>query len=322
MKNFLQDNWQKEEQLEQRSIREGFGDAIVKIGEKNKDIVVLNADLPESLKVNNYRKKFPDRFFQVGVAEQNMAGIATGLSHYGKIPFITSFAAFSPGLNFSQIRQAAICNQNLKIVSSHYGVNAGEDGASLQMNEDVAMMKALPNMTIVSPADYNQAVQATDAITRLKGPAYLRVTRAEFPVFINPKSNFEIGKSQKIFEGSDITIVATGSLVYESLQAIIPLMNEGISIDFLNIHTLKPLDEAEIIASSKKTKKVLIVEEHNVWGGIGESITRILSEKFPVKVSCLGIEDVFGRSGSHRDLWKLYGLDREQIRRKAMSLLS
>lgn len=314
--NYFLQNWQNEDQLDQKAIRDGFGDGIVREAAKNEQIVVLNADLPSSLRLEQFIETFPERYIQIGVAEQNMAGIATGLSHYGKIPFITSFAAFNPALNFAQIRTAAMSKLNLKVISSHYGLNVGPDGASAQMESDVAMMKAIPGTTILIPADYNQAIQATQALAIHKGIDQLRVTRAKFPVFINPESDFEIGKAQKLMEGEDLTIVATGSMVYETLKAV-----EGMNVDFLNIHTVKPLDEGAIIESVRKTGKVVVIEEHNIWGGLGESVARVISENHPVKMKIIGIQDTFGESGEHKELWEKYGLSRNHIREKILGFL-
>ncbi len=314
MANYLLDNFEEESSLEKRAIREGFGEAIVRVGAKNEDVVVLNADLPGSLKLEGFMEAFPERFLQIGVAEQNMASIAVGLSHYGKIPFITSFASFSPGLNFAQIRIGAIKNQNIKVVSSHYGLNVGADGSSAQMESDVAMMKAIPGMVIVNPADFNQAKTLTHLITQIQGPCYMRLTREKFPVFINIEAPTEIGKLQKLIEGDELTVIATGSMVYETLQAVLSLPDQGKGIELLNLHTIKPIDEESILESANKTGRVLVVEEHNIWGGVGESIARILSEKYPVPVMIIGINDTFGESGDHRSLWKKYGLDREVIK--------
>lgn len=311
--NYLLCNYQEEEKLEKKAIRDGFGEAICDIAENNSEVVVLNADLPGSLKLEKFIEKYPDRYIQVGVAEQNMAGIATGLGNYGKIPFITTFAAFSPGVNFSQIRLAAIGGTIIKIVGSHYGLNCGKDGASAHMNSDVSMMRSLPGMVIVNPADVNQANQATHAIANTKDISYLRVTREKFPVFIDPKSEFIIGKAQKLLDGEDITVISTGSMVYESLKAIESIVADGKTVDFINIHTIKPLDEEAIIESAKKTEKVVVIEEHSIQGGLGEGVARCLSENHPTKMKLIGVKDVFSESGSHRDLWKKYGLDRESI---------
>lgn len=309
MNKFLVKNWDKEKELPSKASREGFGDAITIIGEKNKDIVVLNADLPDSLKVKAFASKFPNQYLQVGVAEQNMAGIAHGLAHYGKIPFITSFAAFSPGLNYSQIRLAAMSGANMKIVGSHYGLNVGPDGASAQMNEDVAIMKSIPRMVVVNPGDYVQAVQATWAISKSTDISYLRVTREKFPIIFTPDSKFEIGKAQKLMDGTKATVIATGSMVYESLMAV-----KDLDVDFLNIHTIKPLDEEAILQSAQKTKKVIVIEEHNVIGGLGESVASVLSQQLPTPLKLIGIQDTFGESGNHKELWVKYGLDRSSIK--------
>lgn len=321
MTNYLVNNYKNEDELEKRAIREGFGEAIVQVGAKNEDVVVLNADLPGSLKLEAFMEAFPERFLQVGVAEQNMASIAVGLSHYGKVPFITSFAAFSPGLNFAQIRVGAIKGQNIKVVSSHYGLHVGPDGSSAQMESDVAMMKAIPGMVIVNPADFNQAKTLTHLIAENRSPSYLRLTREKFPVFLNPDAHTEIGKAQKLIEGEKLTVIATGSMVYETLQAILSLPDQGAGVEFLNLHTIKPLDEDAILESAAKTGKVVVVEEHNIWGGVGESVSRVLSEKHPVPVKIIGMKDTFGESGDHRDLWKKYGLDRSEISSQISTML-
>lgn len=312
--NYLVENYKDENNLKMRAIRDGFGEAIISIANENDKVVVLNADLPGSLKLQDFIEVFPERYLQVGVAEQNMASIAVGLSHYGKVPFITSFTAFSPGLNFSQIRIGAMKNQNFKIVSSHYGLHVGPDGASAQMESDVAMMKAIPNMVITCPADFNQAKTLSHLISRHNGPCYLRLTREKFPVFFDQNAQTEIGKIQKLLDGDKLTVIATGSMVYETLQAILSLPEGGKGIEFLNLHTLKPIDQEGILESVKKTGRLIIVEEHNIWGGVGESITRFLAEEFPVPVKIIGIQDTFGESGEFKNLWSKYGLSRDSIK--------
>lgn len=306
----LLSNWSDESALTKKSIRAGWGDGIVQLSRKNQHVVVLNADLPGSLKLEGFINEFPDRYFQVGVAEQNMAGIATGMAHAGKIPFITSFAAFSPGLNFSQIRLAAMSHLPLKVVWSHYGLNVGPDGASAQMESDIAMMRALPNVRVFSPADYNQAIQMVSAMADRHEVDYIRVTRADFPVFLDPTIPCEIGKAQKLLDGKDVTIIATGSMVYESLQVAQMLVATGNSVDFLNIHTVKPLDQESIIQSAQKTGKVVVIEEHNINGGLGDAVASVLSENCPTRLLKIGMPDTFAESGTHRELWKKYGLDR------------
>jgi transketolase len=256
-------NWSDESALTKKSLRAGWGDGIISLAKRNSHIVVLNADLPGSLKLEKFIEQFPERYIQVGVAEQNMAGIASGMALAGKIPFITSFAAFSPGLNFSQIRLAAMSYLPLKIIGSHYGLNVGPDGASAQMESDIGMMRSLPAVRVFSPADYTQTAQLIDAIGDELTTDYIRVTRADFPVFLD-EADFEIGKAQKLLEGENITIIATGSMVYESLMVAKELISAGKTVDFLNIHTIKPIDRESIIRSASKTKKVIIIEEHNI----------------------------------------------------------
>lgn len=311
--SFLLPNWSDESSLESKAIRAWFGQGIYEAGQKNDRVMLLNADLPGSLKVDQFAHAFPDRYLQVGVAEQNMAGIGTGLAHAGKIPFISSFAAFSPGLNFSQIRLAAMSHLSLKVVASHYGLNVGEDGASAQMESDIGMMRALPWCTIINPADYHQAVQAVLAISDHEGLDYLRVTRANFPVFLQKDAPFEIGKAQRLLEWSEITIIATGSVVYESLMVAKKLMDEGVSVDFLNIHTIKPLDAQAVVQSAQTTNKVVCIEEHNVIGGLGDEVASALSQYQPTPLLKIGMQDAFGESGSHSELWKKYGLDRHSM---------
>lgn len=306
-------NWSDESALTKKAIRAGWGEGIVQLARRNSNVVVLNADLPGSLKLEGFIHEFPERYFQVGVAEQNMAGIATGMAHAGKVPFITSFAAFNPGLNYSQIRLAAMSHLPLKVVGSHYGLNAGPDGASAQMIEDIAMMRALPEIRVFSPADYNQTIQMVAAMAEGKGTDYIRVTRADFPVFLDPAIPLEIGKAQKLLDGNDVTIIATGSMVYEALKVSEMIMATGKTVDFLGIHTIKPLDAEAIIASAAKTGKVVVMEEHNIHGGLGDAVASVLSENHPTKLLKIGINDTFGESGTHRELWKKYGLDRSVI---------
>ncbi len=303
-------NWSDENSLDKKSIRAGWGDGIVELAKINNRVVVLNADLPGSLKLGKFIEQFPERYIQVGVAEQNMAGIGTGMALAGKIPFITSFAAFNPGLNFSQIRLAALSHLPLKMVGSHYGLNVGPDGASAQMESDIALMRALPGVRVLSPADYNQTIQMVMAMGESSTMDYLRVARADFPVFLDPNTPVEIGIAQHLLEWSDVTMIATGSMVYESLMVAKELISSGKTVDFLNIHTIKPLDRESIIQSAAKTKKVVVIEEHNIEWGLGDAVAAILSENLPTKLLKIGINDTFWESGSHRELWLKYGLDR------------
>ncbi len=305
----LLSHWSDESALTKKSIRAGWGEGIVRLARENNNVVVLNADLPGSLKLEGFIHEFPERYFQVGVAEQNMAGIATGMAHAGKIPFITSFAAFNPGLNYSQIRLAAMSHLPLKVVGSHYGLNVGPDGASAQMAEDIAMMRAIPGMRVLCPADYGQAIQMVAAMADSTTTDYIRVTRADFPVFLD-ETSIEIGKAQKLTDGQHITFIATGSMVYEALKVAEMLIATGKSVDFLNIHTIKPLDTESICASAQKTGQVVVFEEHSIHGWLGDAVSSALSENCPTRLLKIGIDDVFAESGTHRELWKKYGLDR------------
>jgi transketolase len=321
MNNML-DNYNNESELKKAGSRDGFGTAIMEIGANDTDVVVLTANLGGSVRIKEFAKLYPERCIQVGVAEQNMAGIATGLKRYGKKPIITSFAAFNPIVNLSQIRLAALGKQNIKILASHYGLNCGKDGASAQAIEDIGVMKSIPNIVILNPADANQAHQAAISMMSQDHMTYLRVFREPLPVFIDPNSEFIIGKAQKLLEGSDITIIATGSMVYESLQAINILKQNNISAELLNIHTIKPLDLESILTSVQKTGKIVVVEEHNIWGGLGESITRVISEVAPTPIKIIGLEDTYGESGSAKELWQKYGLDRQSIAQKILKFLN
>ena len=264
---------------EKKDTRSGFGDGLTELGLKNENIVALCADLTGSLKMNEFKNNHPERFFQVGIAEANMMGIAAGLTIGGKIPFTGTFANFSTGRVYDQIRQSiAYSGKNVKICASHAGITLGEDGATHQILEDIGMMKMLPGMTVINTCDYNQTKAATLAIADHVGPVYLRFGRPKVPVFTNPNQKFEIGKGIKLIEGNDVTIVATGHLVWESIEAAKILNQSGISAEVINIHTIKPLDEKIILESVSKTKCIVSAEEHNYLGGLGESISRVLSK--------------------------------------------
>lgn len=310
-------------ELESKDTRSGFGDGLAQLGETNENVVALCADLTGSLKMNAFQNANPDRFFQVGIAEANMMGMAAGLTIGGKIPFTGTFANFSTGRVFDQIRQSiAYSDKNVKICASHAGLTLGEDGATHQILEDLAMMKALPNMVVINPADYTQTKQATLAIADYVGPVYLRFGRPKVPVFIPTDAPFEIGKAQMLKEGTDVTICATGHLVWEAVIAAQELAKEGISAEVLNIHTIKPLDEEAIIASAKKTGAVISAEEHQIYGGLGESIAGALARNFPCKMDMVGVNDTFGESGTPAQLLKKYGCSSEAIVTKAKALLN
>ena len=302
------------EYSEKKDTRSGFGDGLTELGKSNPNVVALCADLTGSLKMDEFKKNYPDRFFQVGVAEANMIGIAAGLTIGGKIPFTGTFANFSTGRVYDQIRQSiAYSGKNVKICASHAGITLGEDGATHQILEDIGMMKMLPGMTVINTCDYNQTKAATIAIANYKGPVYLRFGRPKVPVFTPGNQNFEIGKAVQLQEGEDVTIVATGHLVWEALEATKILHNKGISADVINIHTIKPLDQESIIKSVNKTGCVVTAEEHNFLGGLGESVARILASNNPSPQEFVAVNDTFGESGKPAELMKKYGLNADSI---------
>ena len=307
---------------EKKDTRSGFGSGLTYLGRTNPNVVALCADLVGSLKMNDFINENPDRFFQVGIAEANMMGIAAGLTIGGKIPFTGTFANFSTGRVYDQIRQSiAYSNKNVKICASHAGLTLGEDGATHQILEDIGLMKMLPGMVVINPCDYNQTRAATIAISKHIGPVYLRFGRPAVPVFTPENQNFEIGKSIKLQDGDDITIIATGHLVWEALEACDMLSKQGIKADVLNIHTIKPLDQNSIIHSAKKTNCVITAEEHNYLGGLGESVARVLSENYPTPMKIIGTNDTFGESGKPSELLKKYNLSSVAIFDAAKKLL-
>ena len=308
---------------EKKDTRSGFGDGLTELGLKNENIVALCADLTGSLKMNEFKNNHPERFFQVGIAEANMMGIAAGLTIGGKIPFTGTFANFSTGRVYDQIRQSiAYSGKNVKICASHAGITLGEDGATHQILEDIGMMKMLPGMTVINTCDYNQTKAATLAIADHVGPVYLRFGRPKVPVFTNPNQKFEIGKGIKLIEGNDVTIVATGHLVWESIEAAKILNQSDISAEVINIHTIKPLDEKIILESVSKTKCIVSAEEHNYLGGLGESISRVLSKNMPLPQEFVATKDTFGESGTPAELMKKYGLNSDSIVEKVKKLIS
>ena len=308
---------------EKKDTRSGFGDGLTELGLKNENIVALCADLTGSLKMNEFKNNHPERFFQVGIAEANMMGIAAGLTIGGKIPFTGTFANFSTGRVYDQIRQSiAYSGKNVKICASHAGITLGEDGATHQILEDIGMMKMLPGMTVINTCDYNQTKAATLAIADHVGPVYLRFGRPKVPVFTNPNQKFEIGKGIKLIEGNDVTIVATGHLVWESIEAAKILNQSGISAEVINIHTIKPLDEKVILESVSKTKCIVSAEEHNYLGGLGESISRVLSKNMPLPQEFVATKDTFGESGTPAELMKKYGLNSDSIVEKVKKVIN
>ena len=303
--------------------RSGFGAGLLELGKSNHNIVALCADLTGSLKMNEFKNEFPERFFQIGIAEANMMGIAAGMTIGGKIPFTGTFANFSTGRVYDQIRQSiAYSNKNVKICASHAGVTLGEDGATHQILEDIGLMKMLPGMTVINTCDYNQTKAATIAIAEYKGPVYLRFGRPKVPNFTPINQDFNIGKGVKLIEGSDVTIVATGHLVWEAIDCVKKLKSEGISAELINIHTIKPLDKNIILDSVSKTNCIVSAEEHNVIGGLGESISSLLVKKNLSPMEFVGVEDSFGESGTPQELMKKYQLSSENIYLKCKKVIS
>ena len=301
-----------------KSTRDGYGEALVELGKQNKDIVVVTANLAESTRVEDFAKEYPERFFECGVAEENMMGVAAGLALSGKISFVSSFAVFSPGGNLGQIRLAVCYSQaNVKIASTHGGLSAGQDGASHQALEDISQMRTLPGMTVIIPCDYWEAKKATLAAAKKKGPVYFRLGRDKIPVVTTSSTPFEIGKIEVLKEGDDVVIVACGTLVYEALIAARELEKEHIFASVLNCHTIKPIDDQTLVEYAKKTGAFVTCEEHQVNGGLGSAVCEVLAEFYPVPVKRVGIEDRFGESGKAEELMEKYGLTAKNICKKA-----
>jgi len=299
--------------IELKDTRSGFGAGLLEVGKINKNVVALCADLTGSLKMDAFEKKFPKRFFQIGIAEANMMGIAAGMTIGGKIPFTGTFANFSTGRVFDQIRQSiAYSGKNVKICASHAGITLGEDGATHQILEDIGLMKMLPGMVVINPCDYNQTKNATIAISKYFGPVYLRFGRPKVPNFTRDEK-FVIGKGIQLSKGRDVSIFATGHLVWEALEASKKLNEHNISCDVINITTIKPLDNDLILKSVKKTKCAVVAEEHQILGGLGCSIAQLTSQKFPIPIDFVAINDSFGESGNPMELMKKYKIDKNSI---------
>ncbi len=297
-----------------KDTRSGFGDGILEAARKNPNIVALSADLAGSLKLNGFMKEFPERFIQVGIAEANMMGVAAGLTIGGKIPYTTTFANFSTSRVYDQVRQSiAYSGKNVKICASHAGLTLGEDGATHQVLEDIGMMKMLPGMTVIVPCDYTQTKLATMAIADYEGPVYLRFGRPAWPIFTKDDQHFEIGKAQVLAEGTDVTIIACGHLVWTAVEAAKTLAEKGISVELINMHTIKPLDEAAILKSLAKTGCVVTAEEHQRNGGLGDAVAQVLAQHHPVPQEYVAVNDTFGESGKPTDLLKKYGLDKPDV---------
>ena len=306
----------------QKDTRSGFGDGILEAARKNKNVVALTADLAGSLKLHPFIKEFPDRFIQCGISEANMMGVAAGMTIGGKIPFATTFANFATGRVYDQVRQSiAYSGKNVKICASHAGLTLGEDGATHQILEDIGMMKMLPGMTVIVPCDYNQTKAATLAIADYSGPVYLRFGRPVWPIFTDGME-FRIGKAQVFAEGTDISIFACGHMVWKAIEAGKILLEKGVSAEIINIHTIKPVDAGAVLNSIRKTRCAVTAEEHNIFGGLGDTIAQLSSRHFPVPLEYVGTNDTFGESGTPAQLLQKYGLDTPNILEAAQKALS
>ena len=294
--------------------RESYGNALVELGKKNKDVVVLDADLAGATKTDMFAKEFKDRFFDMGIAEQNMISTAAGMATCGKIPYASTFAVFAAGRAYDQIRNS-VCypNLNVKICATHAGVTVGEDGATHQMIEDISLMRTLPNMTVISTSDDIETKWAVKEISKINGPVYLRLSRLATPVIYDENQKFEIGKAIQIGDGTDGTIFATGVTVSEALKAQESLKEKGVNVRVIDIHTIKPIDKEMIIKCAKETKKIVSIEDHNIIGGLGSAISEVLTEEYPAKLVRLGINDTFGKSGEAEELMKYFGITADDI---------
>ncbi len=300
--------------------RQSYGEALADLGEKNENIIVLDADLSSATKTNIFAKKYPNRFINVGIAEQNMMGIAAGLSTCGKIPYVSTFAVFAAGRAYDQIRNS-ICypNLNVKICATHAGVTVGEDGATHQMLEDISLMRTLPNMTVISPSDDTQTKWVIEEISKTKSPVYVRLARPATPVIYEKNQKFKIGKGIQHGEGTDATIFATGVTVAEALKAQEELEKQNINVRVVDIFTIKPIDKELIVKCAKETKRIITVEDHNIIGGLGSAVCEVLAEEHPVKVERMGINDTFGKSGKANELLKYFKIDKDAIIEKMLS---
>ena len=299
---------------EMKATRQSYGEALLELGKENKDVVVLDADLSNATKTNIFAKEFPDRFFDMGISEQDMMSEAAGFATCGKIPYASSFAVFATGRAYDQIRNS-ICypNLNVKICATHAGITVGEDGASHQMLEDLSLMRTLPNMTVISVSDDVQAKWAVKEIAKIQGPVYLRLSRAATPIIYDESEKFEIGKAVQIGQGTDATIIATGDVVSEAIKAKEEIEKDGINVRVIDMHTIKPIDKDMIIKCAKETKKIITIEDHNIIGGLGSSVCEVLSENEPTKVIRMGINDSFGKSGKAKELMEYFKLTAKDI---------
>lgn len=300
--------------------RQSYGEALAELGKENEKIVVLDADLSKTTKTEIFAKQFPERFFDVGIAEQNLIGTAAGMATCGLIPYASSFAVFATGRAYDQIRNSiAYPKLNVKICATHSGVTAGEDGATHQMIEDISMMRTLPNMTVLSTSDDIQTKWAVKEIAKIEGPVYLRLGRLPVPVVYDENTKFELGKGYQFGEGTDATVIATGVCVAESLKAQEELKKQGIDIRVIDIHTIKPIDKEMILKAAKETKKIITIEDHSIIGGLGTAVCEVLAEEYPTKVIRLGVQDTFGTSGKGEELMKYFGITAENIIQKVLN---
>jgi len=318
----LEKNLYQKDKLEQVPTRNGFGEGLVELGKVNENIVVLGADLTGSTRCDAFKKEFPDRFIQVGIAEQNLVGVAVGLALSGKIPFASTYSVFCPGRNWDQIRISAAYNQaNVKLTGAHAGVSVGPDGATHQGMEDIAITRCLPNMTVLAPCDYIETKKATIAAGKMKGPVYLRFAREATPVFTTKETEFKIGKAQVFRQGNDVAIIACGPTVYEALLAANELEKEKISVAVVNNPSVKPIDEETICKIAKQTGAVVTAEDHQVMGGMGSVVCEVLAKNVPVPVEMIGAQDRFGESGQQEELMKLFKMDKESIKKAVKKVL-
>ena len=311
----LIDNLYQKEKLEQKPTRDGYGEALVELGKKNPNIVVLGADLTGSTRCNWFKDEFPERFIQVGIAEQNLIGIATGMSLVGKIPFASTYAVFCPGRNWDQIRISVAYNKaNVKLTGAHSGVSVGPDGATHQALEDIAITRSLPNMTVLAPCDSVETRKATIAAGKMEGPVYLRFAREATPVFTTEKTPFQIGRAEIFRKGKDVAVIACGPTVYEALLAAEELEKENISVAVVNNHSIKPIDQKTIINVAKETGAIVTAEDHQIMGGMGSAVCEVLAKNMPVPIEMIGVQDRFGESGTPEELMKEFGLLAKNIK--------
>jgi transketolase len=309
--------------IEQVPTRNGYGQGLVELGQRDNNVVVLTGDLAESTRVLEFKKKFPERFFEIGIAEQNMMGVAAGLALSGKIPFVSSYAVFSPGRSWDQLRVSVCYSQaNVKVAGAHAGISVGPDGATHQALEDIAITRVLPNLTVIVPCDSLETKKATVALGQMSGPAYFRFAREKTPVMTTEATPFQIGKAQIFKQGSDVAIIGSGPVLYNGLRAALELEQEGVSVMVVNNHTIKPMDKETIIAAARATGAVVTVEEHQIMGGCGSAVAEVLAQNYPVPLEMVGVNDHFGESGQPEELIDKYGMGKESIKQAVKKVLA